>query len=201
MTTSHIPPIRQRPGAGVPWPLRFFGGRMLRILAPHQPIEDTIRRANELAEEIESTVAALTDEVARRRVLILPMRMLEDSSRDWSPAMTMEHLSIVGEHVVEGLGRLRRRDQIAPGAAVGTADVKPNEVGRDQALARFRAMTAGWRAEVEQAEPPPRGGPRFPHPWFGAFNYRQWCLFESVHRELHLRQIRRILHTGGASCE
>ncbi len=199
MGPSDIRPIRQRPGDGVPWCLRFVGRAVIRAIGRRQPFEEILARADDLADEIVATVSGLTPEVAARRVLIQPMSMLEDSSRDWSPAMAVEHLAIVGEHVVEGLGRLRRRDLIAPGATVGTADVKPREVGRDEALGRFRAMVDGWRAEVAQADPPPRRGPTLPHPWFGRLDYRQWCFFECVHRELHQRQIRRILHVGEMS--
>lgn len=82
-----------------------------------------------------------------RPVLIPRLPGLEDSSRNWSVAMTIEHLHIVGQGV-SGVLRCISMGQKPP-AVVGTAEVKPHgDVDPDIVLDAYEDFIVGFRDTV-----------------------------------------------------
>src|SRR5207344_2733691 len=66
---------------------------------------------------------SLTAEQLAQRVLIRRIRAIEDSSRNWSVAMTVEHLNIVGNGVRQIIAELRAGR--VPERVTRVQDVKP----------------------------------------------------------------------------
>jgi len=150
--------------------------------------------AEGLFQEEGARILALWDtlppERLTERVLIRRFPGIEDSSRYWSAAMTVEHLNIVGTGIRHAIAVLRRGE--VPTGPARIEDVKPKgEVEPTTVRAEFVQLLADF-ASVK--EPPiPRGeGPRYTHPWFGLMDAYQWHCLVCVHQGLHRKQIEAI---------
>ena len=187
-TTESSTPTLQPPGAGLPW-WELLAARY--IVFPRACRKLTWATAIELFQEEGARVLtvwdALPPERLGERVLIRRIAGIEDSSRFWSAAMTLEHLMIVGTGIRRTIASLRRGE--VPNRTANTADVKPSG---ESAPAEVRAGFVSFLAEP--AEPPmSRGeGPRFKHPWFGPIDAFQWHCLLGIHQGLHRRQIEAI---------
>lgn len=125
------------------------------------------------------------------RKLIARPRGLEDSSRDWSVWMTLEHLRIVNKGIaglIAGLASDR-----PPQGASSTAAVKPQVVGAE--------VVAGYEAACDAVVAAAGGvadlhtGARFTHPWFGPMDAAGWHALAATHMRIHRVQVERILQT------
>lgn len=184
----------QPPGAGLPFlewaALRYF-------IFPRACRRLTWSRAAEIFQREGKKILALWESVepARlsERVLIVRLRGIEDSSRNWSVAMTVEHLNIVGEKMLEVATALRSGGQ-GLGPPVGTADVKPQGI-ETPAATRERFVALLRNAAELGARPAPAPAelrPRFPHPWFGPIDAHRWHCLNALHQRLHRTQIEAI---------
>jgi len=125
----------------------------------------------------------------RRRVLIRRLRGLEDSSRNWSLWMTLEHLRICNEAFARFITLLGRDE--TPEGRVSTADVKPSpEVGGEVE----DGFEASCEAVLEAVESVPELATRaaHPHPWFGPLDAAGWHALAALHMGIHRVQIERI---------
>ena len=87
-----------RPQFGVPFFERAYGWVLVRVVAmlPAEPLLARFQRVSD-------TLVALCPEreaAGTRRVLVRRFAGIEESSRNWSGAMVLEHLAIVGRHVI-----------------------------------------------------------------------------------------------------
>jgi hypothetical protein len=142
---------------------------------------------------------ALPPERLGERVLIRRLAGIEDSSRFWSVAMTVEHLNIVGSNIRQTIFNLRRGE--VPARRARTEDVKPRgEIAPAEVRAEFSRLLA-QATSAEGVEPPvPRSvGPRYAHPWFGPIDAHQWHCLLGLHQRLHRKQIEAIRAGLGVS--
>ena len=122
--TPHKQPELKLPGPGLPWlelmVARYFvfprACRRLDWTAASQLFQDEGARILTIWDN-------LTTEQLKERVLIRRFAGIEDSSRNWSIAMTVDHLNIVGCHTLLTIDSLRRG--VVPEAAARMEDVKP----------------------------------------------------------------------------
>jgi hypothetical protein len=128
----------------------------------------------------------------RQRVLIPRLRGLEDSSRNWSVWMTVDHLRIVNDGVAGTMSELIL-GRTPPGAA-STAAVKPSPEAGPSALEGFTRSCDRVLGVVAKAGSL-RTNARFPHPWFGALDAYGWHAMVSMHMGIHRRQIEAIRQT------
>lgn len=186
-------PRLDRPGAGVPWWQRLAGKYVLlpwacaRLTWASVPdvMEGQARQLLRLGETL--------DEEARTRcVLIRPQIGLEDSSRYYSWAMVLEHLTITGRGTMEIVVDLI--EGRAPSIVVRTADLKARG-GRSSAaaIAEYQTMLAEFRRRTQVDESRRRSALRHEHPWFGPLDVYQWLCFAPFHQTLHVRQARAIV--------
>ena len=183
----------EAPGKGLPWlelqlvRLRFGWARRRRSRGEFTNLFSSER------ERVIELASACDHQRINVRVLIDRVRGLEDSSRFWSVAMTLDHLRIVNiafAGILRSLGR-----GIVPEGEVSTADVKPD----DSQLADGPGVLRGFerscdlflRASEKASESDPQA--RFPHPWFGGLGIRGWHALGAVHLGIHRVQIERIL--------
>src|SRR5262245_33569829 len=123
-TSNTNPPKLQRPGAGLPWwellVARYF-------VFPRACRRLTWAAAGQLFQDEGARILAIWDALpaARlsERVLIRRFAGIEDSSRFWSAAMTVEHLNIVGSGIRRIISSLRRGK--VPDRVTRVEDVKP----------------------------------------------------------------------------
>lgn len=178
------------PGAGLPLPelliARFFFRWRVRT---GTPAEFTARFVAERGK-----IAALIREVdatrGTRRVLIERLRGLEDSSRYWSVAMTLDHLRIVNSEMARVITSLAAGQ--VPRDRASTAAVKPDPSVSMAVLPAYEASCDDLLAAVAHPE---SFSPsvKFPHPWFGPMDATAWHALSGSHMGIHRVQIKRIL--------
>ena len=181
------------PGAGLPWYQALVGRRVLLPLMCRTHSWERARRSF-LREG--KCVLALADSLSvddlATCVLVRGVIGIEDSSRYWSVALTIEHLIIVGDQMLRIAVALYRNEE--PPVRVDIAAVKPpgalqpsdvvNSYG--EFLDRFDAAAG----QVAGAAPSNR---RLDHPWFGRIDAHQWCCLAAMHQRIHRRQIQAIM--------
>lgn len=182
-------PVLAPPGAGLPL-IELLVARALFAWRKRENREAARDRILRERAAIAHLVAGLPDSVASARVLIARPRGLEDSSRNWSIWITLDHLRIVQLQVTKVIAALTSGTQ-PPGKA-STANVKPDpSVGAD-VISRYEAsfedllQTADRCADLKTSV-------RFEHPWFGPLDAAAWFTMAGVHLALHREQIIRIL--------
>lgn len=183
----------QKPGAGLP----FLEGLVARYyLMPVKSRKMSWDDSNQLflreTEKILRLVSKLDTAALETQVLIPHIAGIEDSSRFWSPLMTMEHLMIVAPHmanIIVELGNGR-----VPAVVVDVAAVKPQSAIPASDIARLFAGTMNDVHERVQKEVRDRRSPaRLHHPWFGKITAHQWNWLRCSHQWLHRQQIKAIL--------
>ena len=187
-------PKLEKPGAGVPWAegllYRYYVGPFVAARSDWKKNWQTFDRINQKTLALALT---LSDEQLRTRVLVPRLQGLEDSSRYWSVAMTLEHLTFVGTgitSIVKSLGH-----NIAPPIKINTASLKPKG-GHDPQIdiAAFRAFASNTQQAIESDIMLPASRLRkLDHPWFGPFDALQWQWMLGVHGIIHYRQIKAIV--------
>jgi uncharacterized damage-inducible protein DinB len=182
-----------KPGAGLPfieWAVAKY------IVFPRRFKKSSKEKAlvdfAEQSDKILKLARGLTSEQLIERRLIARLQGLEDSSRYWSVAMTLDHLTTVGNlmsHVVVELSKGNNALKV-----VGTAEVKPG-VAADAArsLRDFEEMTERFLREVGKANIDVRSKVTHPHPWFGPLNAYQWLVFAAPHENIHRKQVEAIV--------
>lgn len=185
-TSSTLAP----PGAGLPWlELQIARLRFAWRLRRGSPAAFDAAFERE-RDAILALVRPLAETTAARRVLIRRPRGLEDSSRDWSVWMTLDHLRITNTRFAQAI-TLLRAGRVPPQPA-STAAVKPSPEVDAGVIAAFEASC---QALLEAAAPLREGwgDTRYAHPWFGPLDARGWQALASFHLGLHRVQIERIL--------
>ena len=185
-------PITQAPGAGLPWLERVitrrFGAFYLHACFSWRSAE---ARFLEETQRIADLCDPLTDAAFSTPVLIARVRGLEDSSRQWSCEMTLEHLMLTGaafDRVLTDLTHFR-----VPDLVIDTAVVKPTGgMGRPR-LGAFCEWAFAFPEHLRATTGPDHDQTRHPHPWFGPLNAEQWFALCAVHQSIHRRQIERIV--------
>lgn len=197
--TPSTAPTLQPPGAGLPW-WELLAAR--HVVFPRACRRLTWAGAARLFQDEGAGVLAVWDALpaARlgERVLIRRLAGLEDSSRYWSAAMTVEHLNIVGTGVRRIVAGLRRGE--VPERPARVEDVKPRGLTPPaevrSAFARLLADSAGDAAAL----PLRRGeGPRYAHPWLGPLDAYRWHCLLGLHQGIHRRQLEAVRDGLGPS--
>jgi hypothetical protein len=183
-------PITAAPGAGLP-PAELRIARF-GFAAARFAISPASARRRILAEQaaLHALITRFPPAARARRVLIDRPRGLEDSSRDWSAYMTLDHLRIVNEAVAAVITDLLA-DRL-PAEPASTATVKPSPTADASVLPAFDAACAALHAAGRDA-PTLHTRLRFPHPWFGPLDARGWLQLGAMHLGLHRRQLVLIL--------
>lgn len=148
-------------------------------------------------EKIVALTQGLSDEQLGKPVLIERLRGLEDSSRFWSIAMTLEHLVIVGRLMLRGVVLLSRGD--TPTDVANTATVKPKgALVPEEALAAFNRFQNEYTRTVENEVRDRNAKGTYRHPWFGPLTAHRWHCLAGIHQGLHRKQIEAIRAGLGA---
>lgn len=128
---------------------------------------------------------------ANKQVLIRPLKGLEDSSRNWSAAMTIEHLIIVHGAMLMVMQTLCAHKTID--RVVGTADVKPTgAMSADEVIAEYDKMLKEYPAQIAALSDMKNKNYKHKHPWFGAMSADQWMCTNAQHTRIHRQQLKEI---------
>ncbi len=191
--TALKPPKLAKPGAGLP----FIEGFMARFwVMPTMPWKKTWDEIevwfDKESKKIAELVLALSEEQMTQKVLIPRLTGLEDSSRFWSAAETLEHLVIVSQgmsHIVVSLS-----SEQDPGIEVDIAKVKPpgSFSGKQAADLFLKAMSEQKMLYAEKLKDKQARRTHF-HPWFGQISIHQWHWLRSSHHLIHRKQLEQII--------
>ncbi|MEM7455863.1 MAG: hypothetical protein AAF456_16030 [Planctomycetota bacterium] len=136
-------------------------------------------------------IATLGDEV-----LIDRLTGMEDSSRYWSVLMVLEHLAAVNSDIADIITSLN--DDVAPEISRrGIAEYKPDPEVGSAAIDRFEHVSKTFESRIACLGKLVSRA-RFPHPWFGPINSKQWLALACFHQRLHRRQAQKIVAVLGA---
>ena len=182
-----------KPGAGLPfveWAVAKY------ILIPQRFKNSSKEKAladfAEQSDKILKLAQGLSSEQLTERRLIARLRGLEDSSRFWSVAMTLDHLTIVGNlmsHAVVELSKGNNKLKV-----VGTAEVKPGAAAdAARSLKDFEEMSSRFLRKAGQANIDVHSKVTHPHSWFGPLNAYQWLVLAASHESIHRQQIEAIV--------
>jgi len=183
-------PVLARPGAGLPAP-ELWIGRILFAFSRWSYQRDaatgTFLREQRLIEDL---IAKCPSASASQRVLIPRLRGLEDSSRDWSVWMTLDHLRITNEAFRSIIACLAG-NEVPPGV-VSTAAVKPSPASSPVVLEEYTRSCSDVLDAIAE-NPNLDTKLKFAHPWFGPLNAEGWHLLAGLHMGIHRKQIEAIL--------
>lgn len=193
--TATITPKLGKPGAGLPFlqelALRWYVGPFVAARASWDEVDTNLEKLNG---KILKLVEGLEAERMQKRVLVPPQKGLEDSSRYWSVAMALEHLTLVGNHMKAIIIDLSQGQ--VPNVNVDTALVKPKgEQTAAQAVDAFRAFATTIIPDMSVHVRNRKSATKLKHPWFGPFTAKQWHWLLVGHTLVHYQQIKSILAT------
>lgn len=178
------------PGAGLPKPELLIARILFARRLKSGSRDKFIALFQQQRQNIRDLIASRSPDSLTERVLIDRIRGLEDSSRFWSIAMTLEHLRIVHTGIARAITDLGN-DRLPPGK-VSTAAVKPDpnvtatvipdyEKSCDQLLTAAESIS---NLKTKQ---------RYAHPWFGPLDALGWLCLASGHHRIHREQIEHII--------
>jgi hypothetical protein len=180
------------PGAGIPFIERIFGRYVFLPRAQKKGWTEAIDAFAKESQRVLAIVEPLTAEARGKKVLIDHLPGLEDSSRYWSVAETVEHLEITGMGIVMIASELTAGR--SPNLEVDTAKVKPrNEVAPAEAAMSFRKFAEGAERVLRQLPDGRSSRAKHPHPWFGPLTAHGWLCLLGIHQRLHRQQMEAIV--------
>ena len=183
------------PGAGLPLVERLVARyillpKLVRKTSPARALTYFMRTGEDILTEIKT----VSDTEIQTRVLIPRQRGLEDSSRHWSIALTLEHLQIVGCGMTEILLLLSRGEK--PTLVADTALVKPqgkHPPSAQKCREEFQSFLQLTQERIKSERGANLKKLTHPHPWFGELSADAWQVLLSIHQNIHRNQIQAIL--------
>lgn len=176
------------PGAGLPWwqllLLRYF---VFPRYSKKMTWESSQAFFEREGQKILRIARTLKPEDLIKRVLVKPMVGIEDSSRYWSVAMVMEHLTIVGDQIADGVVQISKGRR--PEKKADVAAVKPGgDIPADKAVERYQGFMGLFLKKTSDPAINRSSSEKFLHPWFGPLDARQWMALSAVHQQIHRKQ-------------
>jgi hypothetical protein len=194
--TPEAEPKLAPPGAGLPR-IELFIARLIFGVQRRMGNRDCFnaRFVRERA-AIRTLVNSCDPTSAGTRVLIKRLPGLEDSSRNWSVWMTLDHLRIVNDRLAKAVEALAKG--IIPPGHASTAAVKPSPSANASVVDPYEKSCDAVLAAVSAA-PDLKTNVRFPHPWFGPLDAGGWHALAGGHMAIHRKQLERILKDVAAA--
>jgi DinB superfamily len=178
------------PGAGLPKFELFIARRLFAWRLSRGTRESFVAEFQAERAAIAAMAKSCDPESAARRVLIERVRGIEDSSRNWSVWMTLDHLRVVNGGITRTMGALLKG--IVPPGQASTAAVKPSPDATGAVVPEYEASCDALLLQAAAAGDL-RTAARFAHPWFGPLDAFGWLAMAASHMGIHRRQIERIM--------
>ena len=184
----------EAPGAGLPVWENTLLNRIFRLTSPliswNLALRLFMKEGNQLLHQCEN----LSQKRIHGPILIPRLMGLEDSSRQWSPAMVLEHLMITGKRMAEIITALC--ENRPAGDEVRIEAVKPKGNGSAQIIADYGRFLTHFQTSITPLFPLRRARSIHAHPWFGELTAHQWLCLAAIHQRIHRRQLQSILAHG-----
>lgn len=191
---THNPQIKlEAPGKGLPLVdslmMRFFVGP---FVSKRDSVEKSFSNFSKLNKKILERVAPLSFEEIHTPILVPKLKAIEDSSRYWSVAETLEHIEIVGREITSGIVNLAKYKKI-PDFEVKIENYKPK--GKYKGIdprPSFQKFNDDVLSELKGLDIN-LAPPKFFHPWLGPLASQQWLWLLASHSGIHYNQINHIV--------
>jgi uncharacterized damage-inducible protein DinB len=178
------------PGRGIP-PAELIAGRlMFAFLRAFKTPEWATKHFQGEAGTMARAARDLPPQTANTQVLIPRIAGIEDSSRNWSVLMTLDHLAIVDRMITEIIDHLAGERLYIRSVAI--AELKPMSQQTLETISNFTRASQRYVVHVSRIAKL-QTATRHPHPWFGPLDAYGWHLLAAVHHTIHRRQIQRII--------
>ncbi len=125
---------------------------------------------------------------------------IEDSSRNWSVMMVLDHLCLTNRDILNVVKSLS--DGVVPRGEIDVAMYKPSASLNYDVLDRFREINDEYDdtvARIIQSRGSLQSPARFKHPWFGQLSAHQWHCLAMVHQRIHRRHMLKIIAMLGVA--
>ncbi len=123
-------------------------------------------------------------------VLIDRIRGIEDSSRNWSAYMTLEHLHVCNVIFLDIIQKLIRGGT-EPMTTVLPENVKPAPESDQASRTAFEQSAKQFQQTVTRIGDL-KTEATHPHPWLGELDAAKWLALSAVHMKIHRQQIEHI---------
>lgn len=179
-------------GERLPWYqhmiLRFYMGP---FIAGKTDAKGNAEAFNKINEKILMLLDDIPPEMYSTRVLVPPQPALEDDSRYWSIAMTLDHLITTHKLFMEIIRGLAIGKSSTP--KLDMDEVKPKQERTPaQVVAEFRALVSTCMQDLEGVMDVADPLASQEHPWFGQFTALQWHWLMAAHSVIHYKQLKGI---------
>lgn len=135
-----------------------------------------------------------------QQLLIPRVIGIEESSRNWSVLMVLDHLCITNPAMLMIVNSLL--NGVVPDRVLKIKDVKPSpEVGYE-VIERYQQVSSDYVGNIESlinSRGSLRSSARYPHPWFGPLDAHQWHCLAGVHQRIHRRQTQKLVAMLGVT--
>lgn len=186
---ANIEPRLAPPGAGLPKMELFIGWLLSALKGRTGSRESFTAEFNREGARIRRLVQSCGADSLARRVLITRVIGMEDSSRNWSVLMTLDHLRIVHSRMTRTIGDLTKGK--LPKGTASTAAVKPSPQVTVDVIAEYEKSCDTLLATAAAAGNL-KTELRYSHPWFGPMDAHGWYSLAAGHLKIHRVQIERI---------
>ncbi|MGJ8656647.1 MAG: hypothetical protein ACSHX6_09345 [Akkermansiaceae bacterium] len=189
------------PGAGLPFLEKVKLKVFFRVLTRVKGRDEFVRLFRSEEAKIRGLVEGLSADQGSKAVLVKRVMGMEDSSRNWSMYMTLEHLNVVNDGLRGIIVDLVSKDsESSELGEVRTQDVKPSRGADERSVDEFVRMNDEVMGEIEKLGE--LGGERkHEHPWFGMMDGAQWFALMGVHMRVHRKQLERIIEQLEVGCD
>ena len=192
---------QQEPGAGLPWMENAVLNGFFKFGTAVMSDRSAINLFNKESERLLKFADDGGEAYDVSQQLLIPRVIgIEDSSRNWSVLMILEHLFMTNRDMLLGINSLL--NGIVPDFSAAIKDYKPSpDVGFD-AIERYRQMSYDYVGNIEsliKSRGSLRSSVRFAHPWFGLLDAHQWHCLVGVHQLVHRRQAQKLIAMLGVA--
>lgn len=184
----------QPPGAGLPAFEKFYLNVGFKIGSSLTSDDRALALFDRVSKGILQFIDPVDIDVLSQPVLIPRVQGIEDSSRNWSVLMVLEHLNMVNRAIMSTIRELHGNR--SPFGEVAIEEYKPDPDVDAGVIDEFRETNRRYRNFV-LSHKPLRTSMHHVHPWFGFLDGHQWHFLAAVHQRIHSRQIQKILTLHG----
>lgn len=187
------PPKLAPPGAGLPFYQQLVSRYLiLPAFFARNSWDSAIKIYRAESDLILSTGRKLSSADASEPVLVSGIWGIEDSSRFWSLAMVMEHLTMFADWL--GPALIALADGKGTPAKTTIEAIKPRgDKSQARAIKDFSESSKHFVRQVGQELQSRGSEARLDHPWFGALTARQWLCLAALHQRIHRLQAQAIV--------
>lgn len=190
MASHSIQATLAPPGAGLP---RFQAVLFRHLLFPAYCCRTSWDRSAAVfraeGQKVVGLARSLPPSGFQKRVRIRPRWGIEDSSRDWSAEMVVEHLIEIGADIAAAIVELSHGGK--PTSPI--ADAPPGGGRGHTLLQDYAAFLDDYAATLLEDVGNRNSKLTCPHPWFGELTAHRWACLGAFHQAIHRRHLEEIV--------